>query len=101
MKKFILGGVARWVSPAIGRMLKSEGLAKEAPTWQVVGNKTPIRSHESLPNSVRNKIKADAAKKAKAERDKMKKEYDESEAAHGIREKKIKRWDTWDIWDTF
>ena len=91
MKKFILGGVARWVSPAIGRMLKSEGLAKEAPTWQVVGNKTPIRSHESLPNSVRNKIKADAAKKAKAERDKMKKEYDESEAAHGIREKKIKR----------
>ena len=91
MKKFILGGVARWVSPAIGRMLKSEGLAKEAPTWQVVGNKTPIRSHESLPNSVRNKIKADAAKKAKAEREKIRQDMDKADAAKKVREKEIKR----------
>ena len=91
MKKFILDGVVRLVSPAIGRMLKSTGFAKEAPAWQAVGNKTPVRSYESLPDSVGKKIRDAEAKRAKTVRDKMKKEYDESEAAHAIREKKIKR----------
>tara|TARA_R100001086_G_C11806519_1_gene250301 strand:+ start:224 stop:784 length:561 start_codon:yes stop_codon:yes gene_type:complete len=91
MKKFILDGVVRLVSPAIGRMLKSTGFAKEAPAWQAVGNKTPVRSYESLPDSVGKKIRASEAKRAKEVRAKMKEESTKAEAAQKAREGEIKR----------